>query len=139
MTRRWPYLLAGPAVVAAALGVAVPVLTGRSAPPVVPSPDGRRTLVTGLSDGLVTLDVVGQGGRAEFRRKTGASDRMRWSARWDGNDGVVLESGDIGTFVWRRGADGHWSRERPDPTIEVDWDDRQREQAKPQPQAQRGS
>lgn len=56
----------------------------------------------------VKFEIVDAQGRVEYAVQTGASDVMRWSLDWDGNDRVVLNSSDIGRRTWLRGDDGRW-------------------------------
>ncbi len=84
----------------------------------IPSPDGSLTLVTSINrskDDLtkylcVRFQIVDSAGKVIYEEQTGASDRMRWSMQWDGNDRIVLDSSDIGTLVWERQADGIWHK-----------------------------
>lgn len=48
-----------------------------------------------------------QSGKSLYTVQTHASDRMRWSFYWIGNDFVKLDSSDIGTYCWRE-QNGRW-------------------------------
>jgi len=82
----------------------------------IPSPDGRFVLVTTINRDktdptvylCVKLKILDDSGNVLYEEQTRASDRMRWTAKWDGNERVVLESSDIGTYVWELGRDGQW-------------------------------
>jgi hypothetical protein len=43
-----------------------------------------------------------------FQVQTRASDRMRWFVKWIGNDMVMLESSDIGSYCWSENNSGAW-------------------------------
>ncbi len=82
----------------------------------IPSPDGRFVLVTTINRDktdptaylCVKLKILDDSGNVLYEEQTRASDRMRWTVKWDGNERVVLESSDIGTYVWELGRDGQW-------------------------------
>jgi len=58
----------------------------------------------------VKFEIQDSAGQLLYAEQTRASARMRWSVGWDGNERVVLESSDIGTYAWERGSDGQWHR-----------------------------
>ena len=82
----------------------------------VPSPDGRFVLVTTINKDMtdptvylcVKFQILDSAGHVLHAEQTRASDRMRWTMRWDGSERVVLESADIGTYTWERQSDGRW-------------------------------
>ncbi len=84
----------------------------------ISSPDGSLTLVTSINDSqedptkylCVKFQIVDSTGMVLYEEQTGASDRMRWSMQWDGNQRVVLNSSDIGTVAWEQQADGLWRK-----------------------------
>ncbi len=84
----------------------------------IPSPDGRLVLVTMVNTDrtdptiylCVRFQILDDSGHILYEEQTRASARMRWTMRWDGNERVVLESSDIGTYVWERGSDGRWQK-----------------------------
>ncbi len=92
--------------------------TRRGAVP-IPSPDGSLVLHTHIElsrDDPVTyrcvvFEIRDGSGRVLHAENTKASDTMRWSMSWVGNDRVRLRSSDIGLFHWRRRADGRWLKE----------------------------
>jgi hypothetical protein len=43
-----------------------------------------------------------------FNIQTHASDRMRWSIHWLGEDSILLESSDIGDRCWKEISGGVW-------------------------------
>ena len=73
----------------------------------IPSPDGKRTLLIdvnmerGLGYLCVKFTILNSSGGYEYKTQTVASDRMNWSMKWEGNDCVVLDSSDIGTYKWK--------------------------------------
>jgi hypothetical protein len=92
--------------------------SGRTHAP-VRSPDGSMTLHTWVersrADPVAYLCVVFEIRDREKRvihtENTRASDRMRWKLFWISNDRIRLESSDIGTYEWRRRADGTWAKD----------------------------
>jgi hypothetical protein len=46
-----------------------------------------------------------------FNVQTYASDRMKWSVDWVGNDVVKLDSSDIGEYCWKEES-GNWGETR---------------------------
>jgi hypothetical protein len=92
----------------------------RGTPPPIPSPDGSMTLHTRIERSkadLVTylcviFEIRDRTGRVTHTENTRASDRMRWNLSWVSNDRIRLKSSDIGTFEWKRLADGRWVKER---------------------------
>jgi hypothetical protein len=92
--------------------------TRRDAAP-IPSPDGSlmlRTHVELSRDDPVTyrcvvFEIRDGAGRVLHAENTRASNAMRWSMSWVGNDCVRLRSSDIGSRHWRRHADGRWLKE----------------------------
>lgn len=84
----------------------------------IPSPDGRLFLIPAINTDktdprvylCVKFEIRDSAGRLLYTEQTRASARMRWSMRWDGNERVVLESSDIGTYAWERGHDGQWHK-----------------------------
>ena len=91
----------------------------RHGPAPVPSPDGSMTLHTRVEQSradprtylCVIFEVRDKSGRVLHSENTRASDRMRWEMSWVTNERVRLRSSDIGTYEWRRQADGKWVRE----------------------------
>ena len=84
----------------------------------IPSPDGNLTLITSINRSkedptkylCVKFQIVDSTGKMLYEEQTGASDRMRWSMRWEDNQRVVLDSSDIGTIVWEQQADESWHK-----------------------------
>jgi len=89
---------------------------GRGGRPVrITSPGGMRTLIVDINRNssqagynCVRFRVLNSAGAVEYEVQTKASDVMRWSMRWDGDDCVVLDSADIGTYKWCRDSSGAW-------------------------------
>ena len=48
-------------------------------------------------------------GETLFQVQTNASDRMNWSVDWMGNNTVILNSSDIGTYCWVESSDKNWA------------------------------
>jgi len=90
----------------------------RGRPP-IPSPDGSMTLLTRIEQGrddpgsylCVIFEICDSSGRVVHTENTRASDTMRWNLSWVSNDRIRLRSSDIGTYHWRRKADGSWVKE----------------------------
>ena len=82
-----------------------------------PSPNGGKILVSRIEkskkDAGKYLTVVFEIRRARDGAllatiETGASERMRWSARWLNARTIELDSADVGTYCWRAGSAGRW-------------------------------
>ena len=92
---------------------------GRRAPAPIASPDGSMTLHTRVEQSradpetylCVVFEIRDQSGLMLHEENTRASDRMRWKMSWNSKDRIRLESSDIGTYHWRRQADGTWAKE----------------------------
>jgi hypothetical protein len=86
--------------------------------PAIPSPDGSVTLHTRIEQSradpgaylCVIFEIRDRSGRVIHAENTRASDRMRWKLSWVSNDRIRLNSSDIGTYEWKRLADGTWSK-----------------------------
>jgi hypothetical protein len=82
----------------------------------IPSPDGRLLLKSGVNHDpkdparylRVIVEIKDLYGKTIFREITPASDTMRWSIQWIGNDKVLLDSSDIGKYVIRRIDNSRW-------------------------------
>ena len=94
---------------------------GRQGRPPTPSPDGTMTLHTRVEQSrddpgayrCVVFEVRDGAGGVLHAENTRASDTMRWDMSWVSDDRIRLESSDIGTYYWRRRADGVWVKEPP--------------------------
>jgi hypothetical protein len=82
----------------------------------IPSPDGSMTLHTRIEqsrkDPIASLCVVFEirdsSGRILHTENTGASNAISWNMAWVADARIRLESSDIGTYEWKRQADGSW-------------------------------
>jgi hypothetical protein len=92
---------------------------GRPGHAPIPSPDGSMRLHTRVEQSrsdpathlCVIFEIRDSSGRILYSENTKASDVMRWRMSWVGDDRIRLESSDIGTYHWRRQADGGWVKE----------------------------
>ena len=88
--------------------------------PPIPSPDGSMMLHTRIEQSrvdpraylCVVFEIRDGSGRVLHAENTRASDRMRWNMSWVSDDRIRLESSDIGTYYWRKQADGGWVKEQ---------------------------
>jgi len=85
-------------------------------PDPVYSPDGSRVIIPTINFNKEVYDTYllihikiqdTRSGETLFQVQTSASDRMRWSVAWIGDDTVLLDSSDIGSYCWKEG-DGTW-------------------------------
>jgi hypothetical protein len=84
------------------------------------SPDGTMTLHTRIEQSrndpvtylCVVFEIRDSSGRILHTENTRASDAMRWTMAWVADDRIRLRSSDIGTFEWKRQADGSWVKEQ---------------------------
>ena len=92
----------------------------------VVSPDGRRVVKATINANradprkylCVKIRIENVAGEVELDEQTGASQVIRWSAGWSGNDRVILRSSDMGPLGWQLGPDGTWKPLPPnDPAI----------------------
>jgi hypothetical protein len=74
------------------------------------SPNGQRSIVF-EGEKILTIRIIDKGGKMEARINTHASRVMKWRLRWDGNDRIALESGDIGRRAWRFDRSVGWVEE----------------------------
>jgi len=82
----------------------------------IPSPDGSLTLVTSINQDradrtaylCVKFQIFDKAGQVVYEEQTHASDRMIWTMKWEGDQRLVLESSDIGTYAWEQGTGGMW-------------------------------
>ena len=58
----------------------------------------------------VRFSIMDAKGKVLHQEQTSTSSRMKWSLNWQGNDKIVLQSADIGTYTWQRGANGTWKK-----------------------------
>lgn len=85
----------------------------------IPSPDGSMTLHTRIEQSridpitylCVVFEIRDNSGRILHTENTRASNTMRWNMAWVADDRIRLESSDIGTYEWKRQADGRWVKE----------------------------
>ena len=100
------------------LGLGLLVGCSAAQPNATPSPDGRFVLLTTINADktdptvylCVKFQIMDEAGHLLYEEQTRASDRMRWTMKWAGNERVVLESSDIGTYTWERGSNGLWQK-----------------------------
>ena len=86
----------------------------------IPSPDRSMTLHTRIEQSrkdpithlCVVFEIRDGSGRILHTENTGASNTMRWKMAWVANDRIRLESSDIGTYEWKRQANGSWVKEQ---------------------------
>lgn len=91
----------------------------------VPSPSGKYLAITSVNqdkpnpqrDLCVIIEITDTSGKLLYRQITGASDRMRWSIAWDGDDKLILDSSDIGTYTIQRQSDDTWTDDFPKPFV----------------------
>jgi hypothetical protein len=85
----------------------------------IPSPDCSMTLHTHIEQSrkdpitylCVVFEIRDRTGRILHTENTRASNTMRWNMAWVADDRIRLESSDIGTYEWKRQADGSWVKE----------------------------
>jgi hypothetical protein len=84
----------------------------------IPSPDGHLILVTAINHDktdlrtylCVKFQITDNAGHVLYEEQTYASNRMKWDIKWDGNERIVLDSSDIGTYTWELTNDGRWQK-----------------------------
>jgi hypothetical protein len=93
---------------------------GRNGRPPITSPDRSLTLHTRIEQSqvdpitylCVIFEIRDSSGRSLHTENTRASYAMRWEMSWISDDRIRLESSDIGTYYWRKQADGSWVKEQ---------------------------
>lgn len=82
----------------------------------ITSPNGNLILMTSVNTDktdltkylCVKFQITDTSGKVLYVEQTGASDRMGWEMKWDGDTRIVLKSSDIGTYTWEQQPDGSW-------------------------------
>ena len=114
--RTWHLRLIGLGVLAALLSLSGCRGGGRASAP-VPSPSGKFELVTAVQQDrsdptrylCVIVEVRDRAGTVLHREVTPASDTMRWSIAWAGDNAIILQSSDVGRYTIERLDNGTWA------------------------------
>ncbi len=88
----------------------------RRGPAPVRSPSGQLEVVTSVNQDktdptrhlCVIVEVRDRAGTALHREVTPASDTMRWSIAWAGDNAIILQSSDVGRYTIERLDNGTW-------------------------------
>ena len=107
-------IILGILVLVAIVWTAVVIIINTGTHPYVPSrvnsPDGTKVIIPTINfdkedyDKYLKVHIEIQdtrSGETLFQVQTIASDRMRWSVSWIGNEIVIMNSSDIGSYCWK--------------------------------------
>jgi flagellar basal body-associated protein FliL len=111
-------IIMGILVLVALIWIALIIFFYSGAQPYVPkpvySPDGTRVIIPTINfnkadkDKYLLVHIKIQNTKSDetlFQVQTRASDRMRWSVDWIGNNTLILNSSDIGSYCWEENND----------------------------------
>jgi hypothetical protein len=93
------------------LAVLLALLLGKlssDVPPPLKSPGGMREVAFTATESRgdpathkrIAIEIRRSGGGTEYRRQTRAHNLRSWSAKWEGDNRLILTSDEIGTLRW---------------------------------------